>query len=115
MTGPSSMRSPTVPLGHCCCATRAARLTHDGWTNAPISKIIRAGRHIARPKRYLRNYGEEVEPNELVAEVERQAARGDGWVKLVGTGSTGTSAISRRSGRDVAERQSLERTSWAAA
>ena len=51
---------------------------------ADLPKIIRAGRHIARPKRYLRNYGEEVEPNELVAEVERQAARGDGWVKLVG-------------------------------
>ena len=49
-----------------------------------LPKIIRAGRHIARPKRYLRNYGEEVEPDELVAEVERQAARGDGWVKLVG-------------------------------
>ena len=26
----------------------------------------------------------EVEPDELVAEVERQAARGDGWIKLVG-------------------------------
>ena len=49
-----------------------------------LPKIIRAGRHIARSKRYLRNYGEEVEPDELVAEVERQAARGDGWVKLVG-------------------------------
>ena len=32
-----------------------------------LPKIIRAGRHIARPKRYIRNYGEEVEPNELVA------------------------------------------------
>ena len=51
---------------------------------ADLPKIIRAGRHIARPKRYLRNYAEEVEPDELVAEVERQAARGDGWVKLVG-------------------------------
>jgi len=49
-----------------------------------LPKIIRAGRHIARPKRYLRNYGEEVEPDELAAEVERQAARGDGWIKLVG-------------------------------
>ena len=51
---------------------------------ADLPKIIRAGRHIARPKRYLRNYGAEVEPDELVAEVERQAARGDGWIKLVG-------------------------------
>ena len=51
---------------------------------ADLPKIIRAGRHIARPKRYLRNYGAEVEPDDLVAEVERQAARGDGWIKLVG-------------------------------
>jgi imidazolonepropionase-like amidohydrolase len=51
---------------------------------ADLPKIIRAGRHIARPKRYLRNYGAEVEPDELITEVERQAARGDGWVKLVG-------------------------------
>jgi imidazolonepropionase-like amidohydrolase len=49
-----------------------------------LPRIIRAGRHIARPLRYLRNYAAEVEPNALVAEVERQAARGDGWVKLVG-------------------------------
>jgi imidazolonepropionase-like amidohydrolase len=49
-----------------------------------LPRIIRAGRHIARPKRYLRNFGAEVEPDLLVAEVERQAARGDGWIKLVG-------------------------------
>jgi imidazolonepropionase-like amidohydrolase len=49
-----------------------------------LPRLIRAGRHIARPKRYLRNYGAEIEPEELAAEVERQALRGDGWVKLVG-------------------------------
>lgn len=49
-----------------------------------LPRIVRAGRHIARPQRYLRNYGAEVEPDDLVAEVERQAARGDGWIKLVG-------------------------------
>ncbi len=49
-----------------------------------LPKIIRAGRHIARPMRYLRNFAAEVEPDVLVAEVERQVARGDGWVKLVG-------------------------------
>lgn len=49
-----------------------------------LPALIRAGRHIARPKRYLRHYGDEVEPGQLVAAVERQAARGDGWVKLVG-------------------------------
>ncbi len=51
---------------------------------ADLPRLIRAGRHIARPKRYLRHYGAEVEPDALVAEVERQVARGDGWVKLVG-------------------------------
>jgi len=56
------------------------------WIDAreDLPRVVRAGRHIARPKRYIRNYGEEVEPADLVAEVERQAARGDGWVKLVG-------------------------------
>jgi imidazolonepropionase-like amidohydrolase len=49
-----------------------------------LPRIIRAGRHIARTKRYLRNYGWEIEPDELVAYVEHEARRGDGWVKLVG-------------------------------
>src|SRR5262245_19046883 len=49
-----------------------------------LPRLIRAGRHIARPKRYMRGLGNEVEPEELVAEVERQAAAGDGWVKIVG-------------------------------
>ncbi len=49
-----------------------------------LPRIVRAGRHIARPKRYIRDFAEEVEPQDLVAEVRRQAARGDGWVKLVG-------------------------------
>ena len=56
------------------------------WVDArdDLPRVVRAGRHIARPRRYLRGYGEEVEPAGLVAEVRRQAARGDGWVKLVG-------------------------------
>lgn len=49
-----------------------------------LPRIIRAGRHIARPKRYIRNYAVEIDPDDLVAEVARQARRGDGWVKLVG-------------------------------
>jgi imidazolonepropionase-like amidohydrolase len=49
-----------------------------------LPRIVRAGRHIGRTKRYIRNYAAEVEPVDLVGEVERQAARGDGWVKLVG-------------------------------
>jgi imidazolonepropionase-like amidohydrolase len=54
----------------------------DERTDLP--RIVRAGRHIARTKRYIRNYGWEIEPEELVAYVEQEARRGDGWVKLVG-------------------------------
>lgn len=49
-----------------------------------LPKIIRAGRHIARTRRYIRNYAHEIEPADLVAYVAREARRGDGWVKLVG-------------------------------
>ncbi len=54
----------------------------DDREDLPV--LVRAGRHIARPKRYIRNFGEEVEPDGLVDAVRRQARRGDGWVKLVG-------------------------------
>jgi imidazolonepropionase-like amidohydrolase len=54
----------------------------DDRDDLPV--VIRAGRHIARPRRYIRNFGEEVEPADLVDTVRREAARGDGWVKLVG-------------------------------
>jgi imidazolonepropionase-like amidohydrolase len=47
-----------------------------------LPRLVRAGRHIARPHRYIRHLGIEVEPDRLVSEVETQAARGDGWVKL---------------------------------
>jgi imidazolonepropionase-like amidohydrolase len=47
-----------------------------------LPRLIRAGRHIARPHRYIRDLGVEVEPTDLVHEVEVQAARGDGWVKI---------------------------------
>ncbi|MEO6504245.1 MAG: amidohydrolase family protein [Jatrophihabitantaceae bacterium] len=47
-----------------------------------LPRLVRAGRHIARPRRYIRDLGVEVEPQDLVAEVEHQAARGDGWIKL---------------------------------
>jgi imidazolonepropionase-like amidohydrolase len=49
-----------------------------------LPRIIRAGRHIARTRRYIRNYGWEIEPDQLVSYVETEAKRGDGWVKLVG-------------------------------
>ncbi|MFF3466379.1 amidohydrolase family protein [Streptomyces sp. NPDC002619] len=49
-----------------------------------LPKIIRAGRHIARTRRYIRDFAHEIEPDELVAYVAQEARRGDGWVKLVG-------------------------------
>jgi imidazolonepropionase-like amidohydrolase len=49
-----------------------------------LPRLIRAGRHLARPKRYIRNYAHEIEPDQLPAYVAQEAERGDGWVKLVG-------------------------------
>lgn len=49
-----------------------------------LPRIIRAGRHIARTRRYIRNYAHEIEPEDLVAYVAQEARNGDGWVKLVG-------------------------------
>lgn len=54
----------------------------DDREDLPV--VIRAGRHIARSRRYLRDFGVEIEPAALVATVREQALRGDGWVKLVG-------------------------------
>src|SRR2546421_8969900 len=50
-----------------------------------LPRIVRAGRHVARPRRYLKDIGVEVEDPELLpAVVAEQAANGDGWVKLIG-------------------------------
>ncbi|MDQ3616026.1 MAG: amidohydrolase family protein [Actinomycetota bacterium] len=49
-----------------------------------LPRLIRAGRHLARTKRYIRNYAHEIEPVDLPAYVAQEAQRGDGWVKLVG-------------------------------
>lgn len=49
-----------------------------------LPALIRAGRHIARTRRYIRNYAWETEPDGLVTLVAQEARRGDGWVKLVG-------------------------------
>ncbi len=55
----------------------------DGHHDLP--QIIRAGRHLARPKRYLQGYAVELEDEwQLPEAVAEQARRGDGWVKLVG-------------------------------
>ena len=66
-------RSPTTRAEQHALADRAAGalLLRDAGSPADtrwmdhrtdLPEIIRAGRHIARPKRYLRNYGDEVEP-----------------------------------------------------
>ena len=54
----------------------------DGEPDLP--RIVRAGRHVARTRRYVPGLAVEVEPADLVAAVREQARRGDGWVKLVG-------------------------------
>ncbi|KQR11055.1 amidohydrolase family protein [Cellulomonas sp. Leaf334] len=57
-----------------------------GWVHDrdDLPRLIRAGRHLARPKRYLRHYGRELTSvDQLPDAVREEAARGDGWVKLV--------------------------------
>ncbi|WP_067711324.1 amidohydrolase family protein [Nocardia yamanashiensis] len=50
-----------------------------------LPEIIRAGRHIARPRRYIRELGIELDDERDLPEiVAEQARRGDGWVKIVG-------------------------------
>jgi imidazolonepropionase-like amidohydrolase len=50
-----------------------------------LPEIIRAGRHLARPKRYIRGVSVDLDdPGLLPEHVAAQAAAGDGWVKLVG-------------------------------
>jgi imidazolonepropionase-like amidohydrolase len=49
-----------------------------------LPRLARAGRHVAPPKRYLRDIGVEVEALDVPATVAEQARAGNGWVKLVG-------------------------------
>ncbi|GFG49831.1 hypothetical protein CQY20_03850 [Mycolicibacterium agri] len=50
-----------------------------------LPRIIRHGRHLARPKRYNRGFAIELEDeSQLPDAVAEQARLGDGWVKLVG-------------------------------
>jgi imidazolonepropionase-like amidohydrolase len=41
--------------------------THWIDGRADLPRVIRAGRHIARTRRYIRNFGAEIEPGDLVA------------------------------------------------
>ena len=54
----------------------------DEVVDAP--RLIRAGRHLGRPHRYIRGLAIEVEPADLPDALQAQARAGDGWVKLVG-------------------------------
>ncbi|MBF6354713.1 amidohydrolase family protein [Nocardia higoensis] len=59
--------------------------THFIDDHEELPRIIRAGRHIARPKRYIRELGIELDDERDLPEiVAEQARRGDGWVKIVG-------------------------------
>jgi imidazolonepropionase-like amidohydrolase len=49
-----------------------------------VPRLVRAGRHVAPPRRYLRDIGVEVAAADVAATVAAQAKAGTGWVKLVG-------------------------------
>ncbi|PJI94440.1 amidohydrolase family protein [Luteimicrobium subarcticum] len=49
-----------------------------------LPRLVRAGRHLARPKRYLRGFADELaDVADLPEAVAREARRGSGWVKVV--------------------------------
>jgi imidazolonepropionase-like amidohydrolase len=59
--------------------------TREFDDHADLPRIIRAGRHLARPKRYQRGFAIELDDEwQLPDAVAEQARWGDGWVKLVG-------------------------------
>lgn len=59
--------------------------TRDFDDRDDLPRIIRAGKHLARPKRYMPGLPIDIEDeSQLPAAVAEQARWGDGWVKLVG-------------------------------
>ncbi|WP_425954521.1 amidohydrolase family protein [Xylanimonas sp. McL0601] len=61
-----------------------------------LPRVVRAGRHLARPRRYLRDFALELDDVAALPEAVRTQARaGDGWVKVVGDW------IDRSSGADA--------------
>jgi imidazolonepropionase-like amidohydrolase len=63
--------------------------TYEELDDEPdLPRIVHAGRHLARTRRYIRGYGIELEPEQLPDAAEVQARRSGGhstpWVKLVG-------------------------------
>jgi imidazolonepropionase-like amidohydrolase len=78
---------------------RDAGAVHDTrWIHQrpELPRIIRAGRHIARSRRYLRGLAVEVEPDGLVEAVRNKPGPVMAGSSSWGTGSTGTPATSRR-------------------
>ena len=75
-----------------------------------LPRLVRAGRHIARTRRYIRNYAWEVEPEDLVdagaARGPAPATAGSSWSA---TGSTATPATSRPAGRPTSSRRRSRR------
>lgn len=53
----------------------------DGRTDVP--RVIRSGRFIARPKRYLKGYAVEIDAHDLPAEAAAQARASGAWVKII--------------------------------
>lgn len=57
-------------------------------TESDLPRIVHAGRHLARTRRYIRGYGIELEPAQLpdaaAAQARRSGGHGTPWVKLVG-------------------------------
>lgn len=56
------------------------------WMDArdDLPRILRCGQHLARPKRYLRGFGRELDvADDLAGAVAEEASAGDGWVKIV--------------------------------
>lgn len=64
-----------------CGSPTDTRWVHD---RDDLPRLVRCGRHLARTRRYIRNFGHEVEPKELVEHARREARGSDGWIKLVG-------------------------------
>ncbi len=64
-----------------CGSPADTRWVHD---RDDLPRLIRCGRHIARTRRYIRNFAHEIEPGDLTTYVAQEARAGDGWVKLVG-------------------------------
>lgn len=58
----------------------------NSWVHSrpDLPRLIRSGRHLARPRRYIRDLPREVEPADLAEAVAQEARRSDGWVKIVG-------------------------------